>query len=91
MTEITKKPSYPRDVLLKAMWKDCNLDELHLIILSRGSHGDTASVSGKSIEHLGRSYFEVSNGTLIPYHRILEIRSGEEIIWSRISVKSRDQ
>lgn len=82
-----KPSSYPRDVLLKALWNDGNLEQLDLAIISRGSPGDTALIGGMEIEHLGKSFFKLFNGTRIPYHRILEIRLGEECIWSRITLK----
>jgi len=77
---------YPRDVLLKHTWSYHDLQELYMIIQDRGSPGDISCLDGESIERVGRSFIELKEGTMIPYHRILAIYKNEELLWKRKTV-----
>ena len=72
-----------RDALLKRKWSDEDLDELTIEYISRGSPGDRARFHGHEILHIGRSFVELSEGTMIPFHRMTGIFKGDELIWSR--------
>ena len=74
--------NFSRDVLLKKKWKEGSLEDLHVVIISRGFPDDRRTISGIEIEHVGRSYFNLRNGVSIPYHRIVDIYEGENLIWS---------
>lgn len=60
-----------------------SLEELEICYLHRGAPGDLKCINGGEITSLGRSFFEISNRTKIPYHRIRTIKKGEAIIFAR--------
>ncbi len=63
-----------------------NLKNVYIVYLHRGVPGNRIIVPAENIK-LEKSFFVLENkegtSTRIPYHRILEIRKGEEIIWRR--------
>jgi uncharacterized protein (UPF0248 family) len=78
---------FVRDTLLKRKWSDSDngLQELSIVYVSRGSPGDISRFQGSEIDHIGRSFVELIGGTMIPYHRIVEVYKGKDLIWSRNS------
>ncbi|MFO8050554.1 MAG: RNA repair domain-containing protein [Thermoplasmatota archaeon] len=74
---------FPRDLLLKLKWTGHGLDDVSITITSRSPRSDMGIVPGSDIVHLGRSFFELSDGTRIPYHRIRYIEYGRGKIWQR--------
>ena len=72
-----------RDALLKSKWSRGDLEELTVIYISRGSPDNRSEFKGSEIEHIGKSFVELSEGTKIPFHRMIEIQRGTETIWSR--------
>ncbi len=62
-----------------------SLKNVYIVYLHRGAPGNKIIVPAENIK-LEKSFFvlESKEGeTRIPYHRILEIRKGEEIVWRR--------
>ena len=62
------------------------LGKCSIIILHRGAPGDRKVVEGSSVVEVKKSYFTYQkNGreSTIPLHRVLEIKSGKEVIWKR--------
>jgi uncharacterized protein (UPF0248 family) len=74
---------FVRDTLLRYKWSEKGLTSLKIRYVSRGSTGDMADLYGDEIVHIGKSFLELEEGTMIPYHRIMEVRSGENVVWSR--------
>ena len=75
-----------REVLLEIQWRQHALAEVTLVILHRGAPGDEARIPGDQVRALGRSFFDVERPhgeTRIPYHRILRLERGGEVIWAR--------
>jgi len=86
-----KKSSFPRDVLNRLRWsEDRSLDEAEVVILHRGAPENRKSVSGKEIISLGHMFFEIP-GASIPYHRVLEIWYGKELIFERPAKEPEDK
>jgi uncharacterized protein (UPF0248 family) len=77
---------FPRDVLLKHAWSSRDLEELIVVVLSRGSPCNRSSIQGSRIDRIGRSFMEVDDGTMIPFHRIIEIWKEDTLVWERGSV-----
>ncbi len=76
------KPGFARDILLKCKWGKGDLDLIEVVYIDRGSPGDISSFGGADIVDIGRSFLEL-NETSIPYHRIIEIMKGDQVIWRR--------
>lgn len=80
----------PREILNKLKWSpDLNFQNYELVIIHRGAPGDVKIVKCRDILHLGRGFFEAiieGRKTLIPYHRIKEIREIDgKVIWKKRS------
>jgi uncharacterized protein (UPF0248 family) len=50
---------FARDVLLKKKWGENSLEDLSIVIISRGYPGDRREIGGREVEHIGRSYFNL--------------------------------
>ena len=74
---------FARDVLLKMVWADDCLDELTVIIRSRGGQVPFLKVPGCTISKIGRSFMTFDDGTMVPFHRVESILKGNDMIWSR--------
>jgi uncharacterized protein (UPF0248 family) len=83
-----------RNLLNRLRWdKDENAENYLITYRHRGAPGDVKQVKASEIKSLGKSYFTLQEGledeTLIPFHRILEIRNtvDDSILW--VSRKAR--
>ena len=74
---------FARDVLLRSKWSNDSLDHISIIYISRGSEGGRDSLRGDEIEHIGRSFLELKDGGMIPFHRITGIQMDGKMVWSR--------
>jgi uncharacterized protein (UPF0248 family) len=72
--------AFPREVLNDLKWHLKALDEAEITYIHRGAPGDTATIGGKDVTALGRSFFEVGDSS-IPYHRIVCITVHGRVIW----------
>lgn len=75
------------NILNKLKWVG-GIKQSEIVILHRGAPEDRKIIPGKNVTEIKKSYFhykEDGSGreTYIPLHRILEIRSGKNIIWKR--------
>jgi uncharacterized protein (UPF0248 family) len=59
------------------------LDNLTFIIVDRGSPGDVRELGYPEVLGRDRSYLHLQGGGRVPYHRVLEVRAGERVLWSR--------
>ncbi len=63
-----------------------SLEGVSIEYLHRGAPGDRLAVEAKDILRLEKSFFVIMRRgveTMIPYHRIIEIRKKDEIIWRK--------
>ena len=78
-----------KNVLNGLRWDDReNPDDYVITYRHRGAPGDVKQIKVSEIHSLGKSYFTIqetneSDETLIPFHRILEIRNtvDDSILW----------
>jgi hypothetical protein len=79
-------PHGPREALNGIKWKEGSLAGVVVTYIHRGAPGDIASFRGEDLIELGRSFIEVRSDagtTMLPYHRVLEVRRGGETVWAR--------
>ncbi|HHD15546.1 MAG TPA: DUF504 domain-containing protein [Euryarchaeota archaeon] len=75
---------YPRDVLLALKWgEDQGIEDVSIAFVSRGSSGGISRIPGHRIEHIGKSFMELKDGTFIPFHRIILIEDHDGVLWER--------
>lgn len=75
---------FPRQVLNTIKWReDMDIALCKVTYLHRGAEDDRIEVSGDEIVELGRSFFKV-RGSMIPYHRVLLISYGGEILYREL-------
>ena len=74
----------PRDVLNRLRWSlgEDGLVGVSVVILHRGAPGDRRTLDAGEIIRLGKGSFETSDAA-IPYHRVLEIHLGGEVVYRR--------
>jgi uncharacterized protein (UPF0248 family) len=78
-----------KNILNRLRWDDQERPENYLITYRhRGAPDDTKEILASRIVKLGKSYFTIqepaaSDETVIPFHRILEIRNtaNDSVIW----------
>lgn len=80
----------PREILNKLKWSPTfNFENYEIVIVHRGAPGDVKIIKCRDILQLRRGFFEVlieGKKTLIPYHRIKEIRETHgngKVIWRK--------
>lgn len=72
-----------RAVLNKIKWdENCDLSQLRVSYVDRGCPGGTSIVTGTDIVDIKQHFFEL-NEAMIPFHRIIAIRYGDEVLFSR--------
>jgi hypothetical protein len=69
------KSKHPRDILNELKWKEgMDINECSIEYIHRGVPGNTKTVSGEDVIDIGHSFFTLFPDTMIPYHRILQIK-----------------
>lgn len=84
-----------KNVLNRFRWDEKeNPDDYVITYRHRGAPGDVKQIKASEIHSLGKSYFTIQEAhegdeTLIPFHRIIEIRNtvDDSILW--VSRKTR--
>jgi uncharacterized protein (UPF0248 family) len=72
------------ELLSELEWRaGLKVESLRFLIVDRGSPGDVRSVSSPELVGRDRSYLHLEGGGRIPFHRVLEVRVGEKVVWSR--------
>ncbi len=75
---------WSRDVLNRLKWHpEETLDDVEIKIIHRGGEGNLKIFKGTEIEKLEKSFFVTKDDTWIPYHRIVEIKRKDEILWKK--------
>lgn len=74
-----------KDALERLKWKEHLKDwsVVRVVIRHHGAPGDEKTILGNQITRLGTSFFEVDGETEIPYHRILRVHRGPELVYER--------
>jgi uncharacterized protein (UPF0248 family) len=78
---------YVRDILNKIKWTK-DFKKVTIWYIHRGALHDTKTVSGDEIVSIGRSFLETSTAT-IPYHRIIKVIYGDEVLFNRWDIRSQ--
>lgn len=72
-----------RETLNKIRWTfPEGLKGIEVVIVHRGVPGDKKVIRGEEIKDVAPRAI-ICDGVVIPYHRVLCIRKGEEILWRR--------
>lgn len=75
--------TFPRDVLLRYRWGDGSLVDIRIEYIDRGSEDDLSMAQCRDDMIIGRSFFSLDDGTMIPYHRVVRIYNNEQRVWFR--------
>jgi uncharacterized protein (UPF0248 family) len=78
---------YVRDILNKIKWTK-DLKKVTIWYIHRGALHNTKMISGDEIISIGRSFLETTTAT-IPYHRILKVFYGDEVLFNRWNISSQ--
>ncbi len=78
---------YVRDILNKIKWTK-DLKKVTIWYIHRGALHNTKTISGDEIVSIGRSFLETSTAT-IPYHRIIKVIYGDEVLFNRWDIRSQ--
>lgn len=63
-----------------------SLEGVEIDYLHRGAPGDKVTVKAEEVERFSRGYMVLLRGgreTHIPYHRVLEVRKGDKVLFRR--------
>ena len=72
--------TYPREILNRLKWKGGSLSGVKVTYVHRGAPGDALTIRAEDITSLGRSFFSIADSD-IPYHRIVLIERGREVLF----------
>lgn len=76
-----------RDVLNKIRWtSEDGLDDCEIVIVHRGAPGNIKVIKGIDVKDIApRAIICEEDGeeVVIPYHRIMAIRRGHEVLWKK--------
>jgi uncharacterized protein (UPF0248 family) len=78
-----------RDILNEIKWTK-DLGKVRIWYIHRGALHNTKSISGFEIVCIGKSFLETTTAS-IPYHRIIKILYGEETLFDRWNLQSKDK
>ncbi len=78
---------FVRDILNKIKWTK-DLNKVTIWYVHRGALHNTKIISGDEIKGIGRSFLETSTA-MIPYHRIIKILYGDEVLFDRWDFSSK--
>ncbi len=80
------KSKRPRDIFNELKWKEgLEISECTIQYIHRGAPGDTKTVSGDDIVGIGHMFFTLFPDTMIPYHRILQIKYKGRKIYQKVT------
>jgi uncharacterized protein (UPF0248 family) len=76
-----------RDLLNKIKWtSDKGLEDCEIVIVHRGAPGDLKVIKGIYVKDVAPRAIiceEDEEELIIPYHRIMTIRRGHEVLWEK--------
>lgn len=72
------------EVLSQLEWAEgVPLEDLTFLVVDRGAVGGVRVMGAPEVVGRDRSYLHLDGGGRVPYHRVLEVRSGERVVWAR--------
>jgi uncharacterized protein (UPF0248 family) len=80
-------PSKLRELLCKLRWTE-QLGEVTIRYVDRCTTHSENVLAGAEITELGRGWL-AAGAKIIPYHRVLEVRRGNETLWKRTRTHAR--
>jgi uncharacterized protein (UPF0248 family) len=80
---------YLREILNRLKWKDGSLVGVWVTYVHRGAPGDVMTIPAQDIVRLGHSFFSTADSE-IPYHRIVLIERGDEVLFDIKEYKNMD-
>ena len=76
------------EVLSRLEWGDgITLDSLSFLIVDRGAPDDQRLLCPPDVVGRDRSYPHLEGGGRVPYHRVLEVRVDDRVVWRREPVE----
>jgi len=76
-----------RCLLNKIKWtSDKGLDDCEIVIVHRGAPGDLKVIKGINVKDIAPRAIiceEDAEEVVIPYHRVMAIRRGHEVLWEK--------
>uniref|UniRef100_A0A7J2THK6 UPF0248 protein ENP88_02925 n=1 Tax=Archaeoglobus fulgidus TaxID=2234 RepID=A0A7J2THK6_ARCFL len=71
-----------REILNKLKWHpEYDFSKVEIVCMDRFS--GSIRISAREIEEIGQKFLFLKDGKMIPQHRIIEIRYGDETVWKR--------
>lgn len=78
-----------RDILNEIKWtKDIQM--VMVWYVHRGAVHNLKTISGCDITNIGRSFLQTTTAS-IPYHRIIKVLYGDEVIFDRNNLRPKDK
>ncbi len=72
-----------RAMLNKAKWDEHrDMSQLRVSYVDRGQPGDCSVVTGDDIIDIKQHFFVIADA-MIPFHRVIAIRYGDEVVFQR--------
>ena len=72
------------EVLSQLEWAEgIHLDALTFLVVDRGAVDGVRVMGAPEVVGRDKSYLHLEGGGRVPYHRVLEVRSGERVVWAR--------
>jgi len=76
-----------RRILNELRWHpEKSLEDVKITYIHRGAPGDAVTIDGRLVQRLERSHFIIERSgreVWIPYHRIVEVRKGDEVLYRK--------
>jgi uncharacterized protein (UPF0248 family) len=73
-----------REFLDGLEWRgERSLGDLEFLVMDRGAPADRRVVRAPEVVGRDRSYIRLEGGGSIPFHRVLEVRSGQDVLWRK--------
>ncbi|BCU67925.1 hypothetical protein HS7_13620 [Sulfolobales archaeon HS-7] len=81
----TGKLTTIREQINKILWSEKDKLGFKLVVIDRKAAESTSLIDFSVIDQVDRHYIYLTDGNVIPLHRVIEIRRGESPIWRRRS------
>ena len=73
-----------RHIINMILWHpEMEINEIKITYIHRGAPGDLKKINGNSLKRVERGFLILSDGTQIPYHRIVKIEINNKILWKK--------
>ena len=73
-----------RHIIKMILWHpEMEINEIRITYIHRGAPGDLKKINGNSLRRVERGFLILSDGTQIPYHRIVKIEINNKILWKK--------